>query len=150
MKKAIKHTWVFDQSPEIVWEYLTNSDLLAMWLMKNDFQPLKGHKFMFLTKPMPEFGFDGNVHCEVLEIEPCTKLSYSWKGGPGDGTFNLNTVATWTLEAVGNGTELKLEHSGFEAHNAFTFDIMNKGWEVHIKDRITKLINERAHEAGKK
>lgn len=72
MQKEIKHTWYFNQSPQEVWEYLTNSELLEQWLMPNDFQPIVGHKFRF-TNPNGTF-----VHCEVLEIKPFTNLSYSW------------------------------------------------------------------------
>lgn len=70
MKRDIIHRFSFDHPPEIVWEYLTDSNLLAQWLMPNDFKPVVGHKFQFKTKPKTRFRFDGTVYCEVLEIIP--------------------------------------------------------------------------------
>ena len=47
MQKEIKHSWFFSHPAETIWEYLTNSELLSQWLMKNDFKPVVGQKFMF-------------------------------------------------------------------------------------------------------
>jgi uncharacterized protein YndB with AHSA1/START domain len=38
--------------PEKVWRALTQSPLLEEWLMKNDFQPVVGHRFNFRAPPM--------------------------------------------------------------------------------------------------
>src|SRR5580698_4302813 len=113
MKKSITHQFSFSQPPEQVWEYLTNADLMALWLMKNDFKPVIGAEFQFNINPMPALEFDGIVYCKVLELIPFKKLSYSWKSGPGNGEITLDTVVVWKLEPKGNGTELFLEHSGF-------------------------------------
>jgi len=97
--------------------------------MENDFKPEVGHKFMFTTKPKIKVGFDGNIYCEVLEIIPFQKLSYSWKGGPGKGKITLDSIVTWTLTPKDNGTELQLDHTGFKGmKNYITYLIMNKGW----------------------
>ncbi len=68
MKKMIKYNWFFEQSAETVWKYLTTSELMAQWLMKNDFELVPGRKFMFKTNPHPDLDFDGNVYCEILEM----------------------------------------------------------------------------------
>jgi uncharacterized protein YndB with AHSA1/START domain len=39
--------------PEKVWRALTQGPLIEEWLMKNDFQPLPGHRFSFRAAPMP-------------------------------------------------------------------------------------------------
>ena len=44
---------------EQVWRALTDPDLLARWLMPNDFKPVVGHQFTFRTEPVPQHGFDG-------------------------------------------------------------------------------------------
>ena len=82
MPNSINHKLFFPNPPAAVWEYLTNSELMELWLMKNDFKPIVGHEFQFKTNPMPGFDFDGNIYCKVLEIVPNKKLIYSWKGGP--------------------------------------------------------------------
>ncbi len=51
MQRDVKHEFTFSQPPEVVWEYLTDAELLAEWLMPNDFKLTVGHKFQFKTKP---------------------------------------------------------------------------------------------------
>ncbi len=73
VEKVLPHT------PEKIWRTLTQSALIARWLMPNDFEATVGHRFTFTTKPMGDW--DGVVHCEVLECDPPRLLRYSWKGG---------------------------------------------------------------------
>lgn len=142
MQKDIIHTWELPQSPEIVWQYLTSKELLAQWLMKNDFEPVVGHKFNFWTMAMPAFGFDGVVYCEVLEIQTARKLVYSWKGG-SKGKVNLDSMVTWTLTPNGAGTQLLLEHTGFKGvRNFIPYLAMNSGWGSKIKERFAQLLNQ--------
>jgi uncharacterized protein YndB with AHSA1/START domain len=147
MISTIKHTFFYSHSPEVVWEYLTKSELIAQWLMENDFQPVVGQDFTFKTKPLPNFDFDGIVYCKVLEIIPFKKLSYSWKGGPGNGKINLDSVVSWTLVAKEKGTELFLEHSGL-MENISIYTAMNEGWFKNIQ-KINELINAAKHGATK-
>ena len=116
MSKSIQHTLFYPQKPELVWEYLTTPALLAQWLMPTDFEPILGHEFTFRTGPLPKFDFDGIVYCRVLEILAPKKLVYSWKGGPGDGQITMDSIVTWTLVEKDQGTELNLEHSGFNLY----------------------------------
>ena len=142
MHKDIKQFWYFEQPPATVWKYLTSSELLAEWLMENDFKPIVGHQFQFRTKPKIKFGFDGIVYCEVLEIIPEKKLSYSWKGGPKKGIIKLDSLVTWTLKPKDKGTELILEHTGFKGwKNYISYLVMDKGWGYKIRKRIIHLIN---------
>lgn len=144
MEKDIKHSWFLEHSTETVWEYLTNSALIAEWLMENNFKPIVGHQFQFHTKPVIKFGFDGNVYCEVLEVLPMKKLSYSWKGGPGNGKITLDSVVTWTLTPKNKGTELILEHTGFKGlKNFMGYFFMNMGWKKKIWNRLNALLNNR-------
>nr|BFE87558.1 hypothetical protein GCM10020093_101590 [Planobispora longispora] len=66
--------------PAKVWRALTDSDLLARWLMPNDFKPVVGHRFTFATQPVPRVGFDGIIRCEVLEIDDGRLLRIGWAG----------------------------------------------------------------------
>jgi uncharacterized protein YndB with AHSA1/START domain len=51
MTKSIRHQFFFQYSPEVVWEYLTKAELIAQWLMENDFEPIVGYDFEFRTRP---------------------------------------------------------------------------------------------------
>ncbi len=139
MQKEIKNEWIYAQSPNEVWEYLTQAELIALWLMPNNFMPIPGHEFQFQTKPIPRFDLDGIFHCKVLEIVPFQKLIYSWKGGPGNGSFTLVTVVEWTLEKYGKGTKLFLKQSGFKEFNLSIYTGMTEGWQLNIQKMINHL-----------
>ena len=129
MAAHIKHQLFFQHPPEAVWEYLTNAELMELWLMKSDFQPVIGHEFAFRSNPVPSLDFDGIVYCKILEIVPFKKLSYSWKLGPGDGTINVDSVVRWELEPKGKGTGLLLDHGDFAIiKNLGIFNAMDAGW----------------------
>ena len=146
MAASIKHQLFFPHPPESVWEYLTNAELMELWLMKNDFQPIVGHEFQFRVNPIPSLDFDGIVYCEVLEIVPFKKLSYSWKLGPGDGSINVDSVVRWELQPIDKGTELLLDHGGFAIlENTGIFNAMDKGWLENMH-KIATHLNETNHQ----
>jgi uncharacterized protein YndB with AHSA1/START domain len=145
MTKNIHHQFFFPHSPEVVWEYLTRAELMEQWLMKNDFQPIVGHQFQFMSSPAPAIDFDGIVYCTVVEIVPHKKLSYSWKCGPGNGKITIDSIVEWTLRSKNNGTELQLNHDGFKVmENAAIFLAMDEGWLRHIT-LIAECINTAQH-----
>jgi uncharacterized protein YndB with AHSA1/START domain len=145
MSRSIKHTFFFSHPPEMVWEYLTNSDLMELWLMKNTFQPIVGFDFQFQTKGKPSMDFDGIFYCKVLEIVPFKKLSYSWNCGPGDGKITLESVVVWKLESKDKGTEVFLEHSGFaKEQNLDLYNALMHGW-LEKFDKIAQLLNTPQH-----
>jgi uncharacterized protein YndB with AHSA1/START domain len=141
MTRTIKHQFFFPHPPEAVWEYLTKPELMGLWLMKNDFQPILGHDFQFRTNPIPSLNFDGIFHCTVLEIDPARKLSYSWRSGPGDGDITLDSVVVWQLQPTEKGTELFLEHSGFEREENLNFyNGLTDGWLKNLQ-KIANHLN---------
>lgn len=140
MSKTIKRSWSYQQSPQEIWAYLTQSELIAKWLMPNDFKLELGYEFTFKTNPIPPLGLDGTFYCVVLEIVPEKKLVYSWKGGTDKAAPVLDTIVEWTLEAKDEGTDLHLAHSGFSEANAPIFGAMYEGWNDHIQRMITDLI----------
>lgn len=142
MQKTIKHTLFFQAPPSTVWDYLTKPELMSLWLMNNDFQPVIGHDFQFNTNPVPSLDFDGIVYCKVLEIIPHKKLTYSWKCGPGKGIISIDSLVVWTLLETNDGTQLTLENSGFKEMDNFNINIynaMNQGWLQNMQ-KIPALI----------
>jgi uncharacterized protein YndB with AHSA1/START domain len=135
MSRDLHFEFVYAHAPSRVWCALTNSAALARWLMPNDFQPVVGHKFQFRTKPRP--GFDGIVNCEVLELDPPRKLAYSWKGG------GMETVVTYTLEAVPEGTRLYFDHTGFRGlRGVLVSRMLGSGWKSKILARNLPAVLE--------
>ncbi|MES1215350.1 MAG: SRPBCC domain-containing protein [Bacteroidota bacterium] len=137
MQKEINQSWHFNKSPQEVWEYLTNPDLIELWLMKSDFKPVVGHKFQFRHTPKTESKYAGITDCEVLEVKPFTRLSYSWKGSTNDGSRTFDSKIVWTLIPKENGTELHLQHNGF----ALLEDVLahNQGWNNCLKRFETQI-----------
>jgi uncharacterized protein YndB with AHSA1/START domain len=141
--RAIVVEEVLPHSPEIVWRVLTDPQMLARWLMKNTFELTVGHRFTFMDRPRGDW--NGTVECEVLEVDPPRRLSYSWVGGSasnkGDGAA-LDSVVTFTLTPVPEGTLFKLVHDGFVSpRNDYAFIEMGKGWAT-VVGRIDKLAAE--------
>jgi uncharacterized protein YndB with AHSA1/START domain len=137
--QSITADYEFAQPPHKVWRALTDSSLMATWLMPNDFRPVVGHRFTFRAQPMPHW--DGIVNCEVLEVDEPRRLRYSWRGGAGE--FALDTTVTWTLTpSVSGGTRLHLDHAGFLPTNAFALQGMEKGWRGHIAERLAQAVAE--------
>ncbi len=133
MNTDLKFEAVYPHKPEQVWRALTEAQLLAEWLMPNDFEPHVGHKFQFRTKP--GHGFNGIIECEVLELEKPKRLAYSWKGG------SIDTVVSFTLEAVGEGTRVVLEHTGFMGvGGTMASSLMSSGWEKKIRSTLPAVI----------
>jgi len=145
MAASIKHQLFFPHPPAAVWEYLTNSELMELWLMKNDFKPIVGHEFQFRTNPHPDVDFGGIFYCKVLEIVPFKKLSYSWKTGPGDGSTTIDSVVHWELQPQGNGTLLLLDHNNFAVmENLPLFNSMIDGW-LRNMHKIADSLNKTNH-----
>ncbi len=110
--------------PEKIWRALTEGALLKEWLLDNDFQPVVGHKFTFRATPRPNW--NGVIECEVLAVEPSTKLSYSW------GSLGLGTVVVWTLVATEGGTLVRMEQSGFGPDREANYKGAKYGWQKFI------------------
>ena len=89
--------------PEKVWRALTQPHLIEEWLMKNDFEPVVGHRFHLRGD------WGGVLDCEVIAIEPNQTLSYTWNHAHDDPAFNLHSVVTFTLTPIGKGTLLRTE-----------------------------------------
>lgn len=126
-KIELEHTYQFPA--ERVWRALTDPAAIARWLMPNDFRPRKGHKFKFQAPPAS--GWDGVIESEVLEVDEPKKLVYTWN------SRGMNTVVTWTLEAVPGGTRLRLRHTGFSGPQAaFAVSNMSGGWKGILETRF--------------
>ena len=137
----------YPHPPELVWRALTTSELLAAWLMPNDFEPVVGHRFTFRTEPGP--GFDGVVRCEVLELTPPGGgegvepgpgvLELSWVGGP------IDTVVRFQVAAVEGGTRLVVTQSGFRGVKAWLVSrILAAGNRTLYGQRLPELLQRLA------
>jgi uncharacterized protein YndB with AHSA1/START domain len=123
---------VFPHAPETIWKTLTTGELIGRWMMvPTGFEPVKGKRFTYQTTPGG--AWDGVIHCEVLEAIPNERLVYAWKSGHAENVgygAPLDTVVTFILSKVENGTRLCLIHSGFVLpKNEPAFTNMGDGWK---------------------
>jgi uncharacterized protein YndB with AHSA1/START domain len=109
VEREIPHT------PEKIWRALTQPDLIAEWLMKNNFRLAVGHRFDLQ-------GDWGSVACRVLEVEPNRTLSYSWEA------MGLESIVTWTLTPTRTGVRLRMEQSGFGPDQQQAYQGAQHGW----------------------
>ena len=131
---------VYPHPPEKVWRALTDAQAMSEWLMPNDFEPRVGHRFTFRTDPAP--GFDGIVHCEVRELTPHERLSFTWVGGPVD------TLLTFTLEKVGEGTRLRMTQTGFRGVKAWMVSRMLQSGFRAMYERSLPAVLDRMDDSG--
>ena len=131
---------VLPHAPETIWKALTTGEMIGRWLMPpTGFEPVTGKQFTFQTTRAG--AWDGIIHCQVLEVMPNERLAYAWKGGHegnvGYGS-RLDTVVTWTLSRVEDGTRLRLVHSGFVLpKNDTAFKSMSEGWTKVVRNLDT-------------
>ena len=107
-----------------VWRALTQGALIEEWLMKNDFQPVVGHRFSFRSTPVP--GWDGLIDGEVLVVEPKSRLSYTWS------TMGAKSVVAWTLTPTKSGTHVRMEQDGFRSEKDANYKGATYGWTKFI------------------
>ena len=96
----------YPHAPERVWQALTQPKALAAWLMDNNFEPCIGHHFQFKEASLP--GLETVIDCEVIALEPPTRLVYTWKASG----MPIPSLVTWMLTPIEGGTQLQLHHSG--------------------------------------
>lgn len=125
---------------EKVWRAITTPEAIAAWLMENDFKPEVGHQFTLRTDPQP--GFDGIVHCEVLELVEPETLSFSWRGGP------IDTIATFRLRSTQIGTELTFTQTGFEGVKSNLTRLILKSGSKKMYNELLPAVLDRMNDDG--
>jgi uncharacterized protein YndB with AHSA1/START domain len=108
MKLDLTFTEHFKAPVQNVWLAITNRHLLAQWLMENDFEPRLGARFA-LQRADPMSGWRGRVECEVIELEPPTRMVWSWSDGAGE---EMTSRVIFELQEEETGTRLTVRHIG--------------------------------------
>ncbi len=114
-----------------VWRALTDPQALKEWLMDSNFEPRVGHRFEFRTKPRR--GFSGVIPCEVLRVEEPRLLSFTW--GRSD------SIVTFRLEEIENGTRLHLKHEGFSGVRGIAMLlVLGRGWKSKLRLQLAQSL----------
>jgi uncharacterized protein YndB with AHSA1/START domain len=114
---------------ETVWRYLEDPDLLAGWLMRNDFRPERGARFHFFATPGGDW--DGVIDSEVVEFDPPHKIAFTWNAN----NIGADTLVTIELTPNDGGTLLSLRHvnwAGAKGDIGEHIKRHGEGWDDHL------------------
>ena len=121
--EAIEFEFELRHPPHKVWRALTDPVLLQQWLLPTiGFSLETGADFTLQAPPQP--GWDGVVHCRVLEVQTLERLRYAWVVG------ELDTIVTFTLVPTETGTRLTLVQTGFRPEQKQNFGGARYGWRM--------------------
>lgn len=131
---------LFNASVSKVWKALTDKDEMKNWYFElEEFKPELGFKFQFTGGPTPERQY---VHlCEVTEVVPDKKLTYSWRY---QGHVGISYV-TFELLEQDNKTLLTLTHTGLESFPSnpdFAVANFEEGWNSIINTSLKKYLEQ--------
>lgn len=130
---AIAFEFELPHAPAKVWRALTDPALLSEWLLPaTGFTLTPGADFRLTTQPQP--GWDGTVHCRIIDVEPHRMLRYSWVVGEF-----LDTVVTFTLSPTATGTHVLMVQSGFRPDQKQNFGGARYGWRM-MGERLFELL----------
>jgi uncharacterized protein YndB with AHSA1/START domain len=120
-----------------VWAALTDPDALAEWVMPvENFQPVPGRKFRFMARPMP--GWDGVINCEVLEVDPPTRMVIRWQGS----RMRSPTTLIWALSETADGARFRIDHQGFSGPAGVLSALMHRGgWRRMAARRLPQALS---------
>jgi len=121
-----------------VWEGITTNEGISDWLLdSNNFKAEVGHRFDLTC-----VNDDGNLdvyRCQVLEIDPPTRMLWSWvlSGKESEGL----TEVEFRLKSTDTGTTVTLIHRG--DRDKATIDRFKSGWPYKL-DRLAETVAKRA------
>jgi len=132
---------VFNANKKLVWSAITEKELMKQWYFDlKEFKAVIGFKFDFIGGP--EDGIQYKHLCEITEVIPEHKLTYSWKYEGYEGV----SYVTFELFDDNENTRVKLTHTGigtFPSSNPdFAIPNFEAGWiqiiNTSLKDFLEK------------
>ena len=130
----------FSVQPDVVWQAITNPDLMRRWYFEQieDFRPEVGFETQF------DIEVGGRIfrhQWKVTDVVPGKSITYTWRyeGFPGLGTTE------WKISKTDEGTKLVLTSTGIESFSQdipeFTRERGQAGWEYFIRQRLPNFLN---------
>ncbi|MFC7478815.1 SRPBCC domain-containing protein [Luedemannella flava] len=95
----------YPHPPQTVWRALTESHVLALWLVENDLVARPGHRFRMRALELA--GLGELVNGDVLDVVEGERIAMIWRTG------EAHLGMTWQLRPSADGTVLQVVQSGF-------------------------------------
>lgn len=136
--KIVEIHAVIKDNAERVWQALTDARQMQKWYFNiSKFQPELGFKFKF------EGGEEHKRYlhlCEVIEVKPNKKLTYTWEYQDYEGQSEV----CFELESRENRTILKISHKGLETFTNpdFAPEKFKDGWNFLLKESLKGYLEE--------
>lgn len=133
----------YNASTERIWKALTDKNEMKNWYFDlQEFKPEVGFTFEFEGSNEDR----SYLHlCEVTEVVPGRKLTYSWRYKGYEGI----SYVTFELFPEGEKTRLKLTHAGLETFPASNPDFARKnfeaGWTDIIGNSLKNFVETQSH-----
>ena len=102
MSNTIRREVLFPQTPEQVWQAITDRATLAEWMYPNDFEPRVGHRFTFQVPPNPKVRFDGLTVLfeELVEADDSPRLTPVCSAYLSSRAPNMASVSTCSAACI--------------------------------------------------
>jgi len=132
---------LFNAPATNVWRALTDKNEMKLWYFDlADFKAEVGFRFEFTGGPSPDKQY---LHlCEVIEVIPGMKITYSWRYEGYAG----NSLVTFELFPQKDKTLLKLSHAGLETFPAdiadFAVSNFEEGWNAIIHSSLKDYLEK--------
>ncbi len=113
-----------------VWRYFSDANLLAAWLMRNNFSGVIGQEFQFFAQSSTDW--NGQLNCKLLEYDPPNRIAFTWDAN----NIAVETIVTIELSDLGEQTGVRLIHANFENAKGDVDRLLEShdaGWLDHLK-----------------
>ena len=137
MNPPVIYEQVYSASVARVWQVLTEEDAMRTWYFPEliSFKPEVGFEFVFSNDGAPY-----QKEWQVTAIHPERLFSHSWRyaGFPG------SSEVTFELLAEGEGTRIRVTHSGLESFPAdphFARERFENGWKQILGVNLKRYLS---------
>jgi len=139
-KQSVIVERIFNTDKKLVWRAITEKERMKQWYFDlAEFKAEPGFKFEFMGGP--EDGTQYKHLCEITQVIPGQKLTYSWRYEGYEGI----TYVTFELFEENKKTRLKLTHTGFETFPAipdFAIHNFEAGWNHIINVSLKNFLEK--------
>lgn len=127
--KTIEQSVTFNASPHDVYEALMDSDKHSRFT---------GAKASISREVGGEFSaYAGALSGIILELVPDAKIVQTWRGSDEGWIPGYYSTASFSLEAIDEGTRLTLVQTGVPEQS---FDQLSQGWQTYYWPKMKQML----------